>query len=64
MVLLAALLVFLSIVVLVVGIWWDSQTDRTVRDIAREHPKFRDKPDLLNQLLDPWHQTEPHEAKR
>jgi len=37
MVLLAALLVFLFFVVLVVGIWWVSQTDRTVRDRLRQH---------------------------
>lgn len=36
MVLLAALLVFLFFVVLVVGIWWVSQTDRTVRDRLRQ----------------------------
>ncbi len=36
MVLLAALLVFLFVVVLVVGIWWVSQTDRTVRDRLRQ----------------------------
>ena len=36
MVLLAALLVFLFFVVLVVGIWWVSQTDRTVRERLRE----------------------------
>jgi tight adherence protein B len=36
MVALAALLVFLFFVVLVVGIWWVSQTDRTVRDRLRQ----------------------------
>jgi fumarate hydratase class II len=35
------------------------ETGRTVREIAAEHPKFRDRPDRLAQLLDPWSQTEP-----
>jgi fumarate hydratase class II len=35
------------------------ETDRNVREVAKDHPRFRDNPDLLNRLLDPWGQTEP-----
>jgi fumarate hydratase class II len=38
------------------------ETGGTVREIAQEHPKFRDNSDLLNRLLDPWIQTDPHRA--
>ncbi len=33
-------------------------TGRTVREVAFEHPKLKDRPDRVAQLLDPWSQTE------
>jgi fumarate hydratase, class II len=33
-------------------------SDRTVREVAQNHPKFRDRKDVLDKLLDPTHQTE------
>jgi fumarate hydratase class II len=35
-------------------------TGRTVREIALEHPKLKDRPDRVAQLLDPWSQTGQH----
>ncbi len=35
------------------------RTGKTVREIALQHPKLKDKPDRVAQLLDPWRQTMP-----
>jgi fumarate hydratase class II len=34
------------------------ESDRTVRAVASEHPKFKGRQSVLDKLLDPWNQTE------